>query len=324
MATKAEQENRIEELEAEMTRLEGALDEALESASSSTAYVPDRQDPVKGWEDDELKAGVELALKPFPPENVGKLPRKTCRDCTNYKPCSKHGMVWGCAVCGNNHTSATIHLDYVGHAEMTAALLRFDPLWNWEPVAFDESGLPRIHFGESQCVLWIRLTVRGVTRLGVGTAPRSKEEIHKELIGDALRNAAMRFGFAVDLWSKSENLDAIGFNTPAPAPAPAPEPQAAPEAVEAPKATETAEDAPSAPESPDPDTPAQPASSDADREQMIKAMLTLDGKWAKQARDRLNDHEPPLWPVTDVPDELVEKASGILADVWSMKGGEEK
>ena len=54
--------------------------------------------------------------------------------------------------------------------------------------------------------LWIRLTVCSVTRLGYGNAaskpsmdPGSRE---KEIIGDALRNAAMRFGAALDLWHK--------------------------------------------------------------------------------------------------------------------------
>ena len=33
-------------------------------------------------------------------------------------------------------------LDYVGHAAVTSRLLEVDPLWNWEPVAWDERGLP--------------------------------------------------------------------------------------------------------------------------------------------------------------------------------------
>jgi hypothetical protein len=42
--------------------------------------------------------------------------------------------------------------------------------------------------------------VCGVTRIGVGDGKNAKERI-----GDAIRNAAMRFGVALDLWAK-ENL----------------------------------------------------------------------------------------------------------------------
>jgi hypothetical protein len=56
--------------------------------------------------------------------------------------------------------------------------------------------------------LWIKLTVCGITRLGYGHAEQSNfKEIgsrEKEVIGDALRNAAMRFGAALDLWHKGE------------------------------------------------------------------------------------------------------------------------
>ena len=56
--------------------------------------------------------------------------------------------------------------------------------------------------------LWIKLTVCGVTRLGYGNAAgKSYMDIgarEKEVIGDALRNAAMRFGAALDLWHKGD------------------------------------------------------------------------------------------------------------------------
>jgi hypothetical protein len=97
-------------------------------------------------------------------------------------------------------------IDYVGHAEVTRRLLEVDPAWNWEPVSTDEHGLPR--FERSQdgkpVGLWIRLTVLGVTRLGYGSVEPKNFEPEKILIGDALRNAAMRFGVALDLWSKSD------------------------------------------------------------------------------------------------------------------------
>jgi hypothetical protein len=53
--------------------------------------------------------------------------------------------------------------------------------------------------------MWIRLTVCGVTRLGYGAADgKQGGDAVKEIIGDALRNAAMRFGAALDLWHKGD------------------------------------------------------------------------------------------------------------------------
>jgi hypothetical protein len=110
---------------------------------------------------------AEALRRPFPPETVGKLP--------------KGGVM----------------LDYVGHAAVTDRLLVVDPEWSWEPMAVDATGLPAIDGAGN---LWIRLTICGVTRLGVGDGKNAKEAI-----GDAIRNAAMRFGVALDLWAK-ENL----------------------------------------------------------------------------------------------------------------------
>lgn len=108
----------------------------------------------------------------FPKEAIGKLPR------------------------GNTT------LQYVGHAATTDRLLQVDPEWTWEPVSFDERGLPA--FDEIQG-LWIRMTVCGVTRYGYGSANGKKgPDAIKECIGDAIRNAAMRFGVAIDLWAKED------------------------------------------------------------------------------------------------------------------------
>jgi hypothetical protein len=95
-----------------------------------------------------------------------------------------------------------VRLEYVGHAATTDRLLQVDPDWTWAPVAHDERGLPRLdeHGG-----LWISLTVCGVTRLGYGDAAGKKgPNSVKEAIGDAIRNAAMRFGVALDLWAKED------------------------------------------------------------------------------------------------------------------------
>lgn len=148
-----------------------------------------------------MKPEQARALRePFAPELIGKLPRVWCGDCRNsrYKVCDKHART-KCRDCGGNLTNAHLHLDYVGHAEITDRLLTVDPEWVWEPVAFDpDSGLPKF---DQAGGLWIRLTVAGVTRLGYGHADgKTGPDAVKEAIGDALRNAAMRFGVALDLW----------------------------------------------------------------------------------------------------------------------------
>jgi hypothetical protein len=109
---------------------------------------------------------------PFAPEQIGRLPK------------------------------GGTYLSYVGHAATTDRLLQVDPGWTWEPVAFDERGLPRL---DENGGLWIRLTVAEVTRLGYGDSGGKKgPNAVKEAIGDAIRNAAMRFGVAIDLWAKED------------------------------------------------------------------------------------------------------------------------
>ena len=93
-----------------------------------------------------------------------------------------------------------IRLDYVSHGNVTRRLLEVDPDWNWEPMAFDESGLPLF---DERGGLWIKLTVCGVTRYGYGE-PQGSDTYDriKGAIGNAIRIAAMRFGVALDLWAK--------------------------------------------------------------------------------------------------------------------------
>lgn len=145
------------------------------------------------------KTGLDLLREPFPPNQIGKL-AKGSKDQTQCPASEKQN----CKVCGGWHHPKMIHLDYVGHAALTDRLLDADPNWTWEPVGFKD-GLPA--FDETGG-LWIKLTVCGVTRLGYGHAPDSQyKEIgsrQKECIGDALRNAAMRFGAALELWHKGD------------------------------------------------------------------------------------------------------------------------
>jgi hypothetical protein len=147
----------------------------------------------------DKKQGLELLREPFPENQILKLPKgsKAQNQCPDSEKIN-------CLVCKGWHHPKVIHLDYVGHAALTDRLLDVDPLWSWEPLALKD-GLPA--FDESGG-LWIKLTVCGHTRIGYGHAEKSNyKEIgsrEKEVIGDALRNAAMRFGAALDLWHKGD------------------------------------------------------------------------------------------------------------------------
>lgn len=146
-------------------------------------------------------AGLAALRAPFPAEAIGHLPRLTCKACreSGRKRCDQHQWVSNCGVCNGSHSSATMHITYVGHADVTARLLEVDPEWTWEPMATDPAGLPVF---DRSGGLWINLTVLGVTRPGYGDSENGKGV--KEAIGDALRNSAMRFGVALDLWAKGD------------------------------------------------------------------------------------------------------------------------
>lgn len=135
---------------------------------------------------------LALLRAPFPANQISKLP----------KPYKKDSPKGNCTVCDGYHGLPALHLDYVGHAALTDRLLDADPLWSWEPVAFTPEGMPAF---DRNGGLWIRLTVCGVTRLGYGNAEgKSGGDAVKEIIGDAMRNAGMRFGMALDLWHKGD------------------------------------------------------------------------------------------------------------------------
>jgi len=151
----------------------------------------------------ELSAVHAALRRPFPPEQIGKLPR------------------------------GRTELDYVGHADVTSRLLEADPEWNWEPLSRDvdlsalagaydpeviqsviANSPPKFDLDKAgnPVGLWIRLTVAGVSRLGYGSCPSTQNDAVKVLIGDALRNAAMRFGVALDLWAKGDRADPTAEN----------------------------------------------------------------------------------------------------------------
>ena len=100
-------------------------------------------------------------------------------------------------------------LDFVGHADITRILLEIDPTWRWVPIAWD-NGRPAIHVENGIATMWGELTILGQSRLGVGSVRADKQELDKELVGDFLRNAAMRFGICLSLWTKQEWEDLGG------------------------------------------------------------------------------------------------------------------
>jgi hypothetical protein len=114
-----------------------------------------------------------------------------------------------------------MQLDFVGHADVTKMLIEIDPEWTWEPTAFDVNGLPayRVENGMAHMAGW--LTILGVRRLGIGSVMHNKPDLLKELISDFIRNAAMRFGVCLALWTKQEWED-VSHTPSAPVAKPAP------------------------------------------------------------------------------------------------------
>jgi hypothetical protein len=142
---------------------------------------------------------TETLRRPFKPEEIGKLPRVTCPKCSDPKkngPCGEHSKS-RCQTCGAYVSERHIHLDYVGHADVTSRLLEADPEWAWEPAARDidpqlmaaalatgnpeivrtllENSPPKFDLDDrgGPVGLWIRLTVGDVTRPRCGSAWRS-------------------------------------------------------------------------------------------------------------------------------------------------------
>ena len=144
--------------------------------------------------------GLALLRKPFPEHQISRLPKPTKAQADAVKADFKKGV--RCKECGQWHHPEVVHLDYVGHAALTDRLLDADPSWNWEPLAVDDRGAPLF---DQRGGMWIRLTVCGQSRIGYGGADgKTGTDAIKEIIGDALRNAAMRFGAALDLWHKGD------------------------------------------------------------------------------------------------------------------------
>jgi hypothetical protein len=147
--------------------------------------------------------GLAKLREPFPEHLISWLPKETRQQIDERKGPDGHKfMAFNCAQCGGHHHKNAVHLEYVGHAALTDRLLDVDPEWSWEPMGFTPEGLPAF---DRNGGLWIKLTVLGMTRPGYGHAgDKSGGDAVKEIIGDALRNAAMRFGAALNLWHKGD------------------------------------------------------------------------------------------------------------------------
>jgi len=106
-------------------------------------------------------------------------------------------------------------LDFVGHADVTKFLLEIDPHWSWVPIEWKD-GRPAIHVENGMATMWGELRLLGQARLGVGSVDAKKPDLDKELVSDFLRNAAMRFGICLSLWTKQEwdDLDTVPKSAP--------------------------------------------------------------------------------------------------------------
>ena len=217
----------------------GAVDIALPPAGDSPTFtLPDGRTMTEAERTARLKALTE----PFPLDMIEKLPKQLQRaprqgepplpkfDCKAGHPQRDSASADG-IYCGGFH-ARSIHLDYIGHAGITERLNSVDPYWDYDFMHVDlpdwtraavahlygagqieeasrlikQHGTPQSRDGG----YWITLTILGITRKGFGDASgKSGANATKEVIGDALRNAAMRFGVATYLWSKSDHALAL-------------------------------------------------------------------------------------------------------------------
>jgi hypothetical protein len=163
------------------------------TAEDVAAYLASHRDPR--W---------EALTARFPEEWIEKLPKQIRKDDNDKGTCVQGSKYSADGVfCGKYH-ARSVHLDYVGHAGLTMRLNEAvgPENWDWTPMAFHPSGTPGIIEGG----MWIELTILGVTKKGYGDAQgKTGHNATKEIIGDALRNAALRFGVGTYLWSKSEH-----------------------------------------------------------------------------------------------------------------------
>ncbi|MFZ4136998.1 hypothetical protein [Streptomyces koyangensis] len=171
-------------------------------AEGPTTHTPNQN--TYGYTREQQIEALRKLRAPFDPKEIRFLPRIWCKACKDSRGqgCNRHSFA-KCSKCKQRMPQdGHLDLQFVGHAEATNRLLNVDPFWDWEPLTVDERGLPQV---DGYRGLWIRLTVCGMTRLGYGHAgDKTGGDAVKEVIGDAIRNAGMRFGMALDLWTSSD------------------------------------------------------------------------------------------------------------------------
>ncbi len=157
--------------------------------------------------DAEIERGLRMLRAKFPQSAVRYRPAYVGEYDTNDdgKRFIPPECVMECPTCGKTHALPAKHLAYVGHAHVTERLNKVDPGWYWEPMASDQNGNPILSHGG----MWIRLYVLGQMRIGFGASDNSGPDAIKEIIGDAIRNAAMRFGCGLELWMPSDGDDEV-------------------------------------------------------------------------------------------------------------------
>lgn len=146
---------------------------------------------------------------PFPVSWIEKLPKQLSREDRRRGKCEANGegrfLSADGVFCGGYHARA-VHLDYIGHAGITMRLNEVcTPAgWRWKPMVKNVDSTP--HIPRDEFWIWLEIkdpeTGKWIRKQGVGDDYRNSS---KQAIGDALRNAAMRFGIGTYLWSKSEH-----------------------------------------------------------------------------------------------------------------------
>lgn len=258
--------------------------------SEDTSEIP-AEEPQKPTMDATMQARL---LEAFPKSAIGHKPQR------------------------NNKTGQTFNIEFVGHAAVTKRLLEVDPYWTWRPLVTDDYGRPQFETDQQghKVGFWIELTVGGVSRFGYGSVAGNAFEAEKQLIGDALRNAAMRFGVAVDLWHRGELASTLSESeTSAPERAPMVHKDDRGQAT-APAPAGSAPPRPPAPSGP----PAQPSLNDA-----VADSVAAVGKLADSdmlALDTLDaiDQIAKSQPIEKMPTKLVVKLVLAKHSVMEQSG----
>lgn len=148
---------------------------------------------------DAIRKADQALRAIFPEDAVDKLPRYAGKRNTpkNERKAGK------CEACDGFHQLPAVHLDYVGHAHLTRRLIEVDRFWTWRPM-FGPAAEGSPHGDTTK--MWAWITIVGVTRPCFGDVDPTKNDLEKEVIGDLIRNGAMRYGVALEHWEKGGDV----------------------------------------------------------------------------------------------------------------------